>query len=115
MKHFKFDEFKCPCCGKATMRMEFCIRLDEAREVADTPFIINSAFRCPDHNWKVGGSLASSHIMGCAADLRTKNSTERYRILHALMKVGFKRIGIADTFIHVDMDPSKTANVIWTY
>jgi hypothetical protein len=31
------------------------------------------------------------------------------------MKAGFNRIGIADTFIHVDNDPGKAENVIWTY
>ena len=31
------------------------------------------------------------------------------------MQVGFNRIGIADTFIHVDDDKDKSQQVIWTY
>jgi len=31
------------------------------------------------------------------------------------MHVGFNRIGIADTFIHVDDDRNKACGVIWTY
>ena len=31
------------------------------------------------------------------------------------MAVGFNRIGIAGTFIHVDLDFDKSQNVIWTY
>ena len=29
--------------------------------------------------------------------------------------VGFTRIGIANSFIHVDLDFDKSQNVIWTY
>jgi hypothetical protein len=29
--------------------------------------------------------------------------------------VGFNRIGVANTFIHVDNDPSLPEDVIWTY
>jgi hypothetical protein len=33
----------------------------------------------------------------------------------ALIASGFTRIGIADTFIHVDNDPVKTPAVVWLY
>jgi hypothetical protein len=36
-------------------------------------------------------------------------------IVKALLEVGFKRIGIDDTFIHVDCDPTKDQNLIWVY
>ena len=39
----------------------------------------------------------------------------RFLVLDALLAVGFNRIGIADTFIHVDSDLDKSQNVIWTY
>jgi len=32
-----------------------------------------------------------------------------------LIMVGFTRFGIADTFIHVDLDLDKAQGVIWTY
>jgi len=32
-----------------------------------------------------------------------------------LLYVGFTRIGVADTFIHVDLDTNKQHNLIWTY
>jgi len=32
-----------------------------------------------------------------------------------LLEVGFTRIGIGNTFIHVDIDKDKSQNVIWTY
>ena len=60
-------------------------------------------------------SAKSSHLLGHAADISCTNSSQRHKIIKALLKVGFNRIGIADTFIHVDNDPNKPANVIWTY
>ena len=35
--------------------------------------------------------------------------------MKSLMKVGFNRIGVGNTFIHVDIDPEKPIDVIWTY
>jgi len=35
--------------------------------------------------------------------------------VNALLKAGFTRIGIASSFVHVDCDPTKPAQVIWTY
>ena len=78
------------------------------------PFVINSAYRSPDHPESIKNP-SSSHIKGLAVDIRTSDSRARYKVLNALMHVGFNRIGIADTFIHVDDDYEKSSNVIWTY
>ena len=97
------------------MDINFLAKLDKAREYADLPFIINSAYRSPEHNAKVGGKPGSSHIKGLAVDISAKDSRTRFLILDALFAVGFTRIGIADSFIHVDSDIDKSQNVIWTY
>jgi|TARA_B110001452_G_scaffold189190_1_gene159419 zinc D-Ala-D-Ala carboxypeptidase len=97
------------------MDVDFLAKLDEAREYANIPFIINSAYRSPEHNAKVGGKPGSSHIKGLAVDISAKDSRTRFLILDALFAVGFTRIGIADSFIHVDSDIDKSQNVIWTY
>jgi len=97
------------------MQPHFLLKLDEAREYAGIPFVINSAYRSPKHNKKVGGKPNSSHIKGLAVDIRCNTSRNRFIILDALIAVGFNRIGIADSFIHVDLDLSKSDNVIWTY
>ena len=97
------------------MDVDFLAKLDKAREYADLPFIINSAYRSPEHNAKVGGKPGSSHLKGLAVDISAKDSRTRFLILDALFAVGFTRIGIADSFIHVDSDIDKSQNVIWTY
>lgn len=100
-------------CGN--MDANFLSKLDKARNIADLPFKINSAYRSPKHNAKVGGSPNSSHLKGLAVDISCTDSRTRFIIVDALIKAGFNRIGIADTFIHVDLDLDKSNKVIWTY
>ena len=97
------------------MDKTFLLRLDEARERAWIPFVINSAYRTPEHNAKIGGKPNSSHLKGLAVDISVTNSRQRFIVLNDLLEVGFTRIGIADTFIHIDLDNEKSKEVIWTY
>ena len=99
---------------ETNMSKEFLFVLDEAREVSGIPFIINSAYRSPEHPLSIKNP-SSSHIKGLAVDIKATDSNTRFKIVQALITVGFTRIGIADTFIHVDLDLDKTQNVIWTY
>ena len=96
------------------MDVNFLAKLDEAREYAGIPFVINSAYRSPDHPLSIKNPT-SSHIKGLAVDIKAKDSTTRGLILDALRVVGFNRIGIAETFIHVDLDVEKSQNVTWLY
>ena len=96
------------------MDIDFLAKLDKAREYANIPFIINSAYRSPSHPESIKRPT-SSHIKGLAVDISAKDSRQRFLILDALIAVGFSRIGIAGTFIHVDLDLDKSQNVIWTY
>lgn len=100
-------------CGN--MNQEFLLKLDRAREVAQIPFKINSAYRTPEHNAKIGGKPNSSHLKGLAVDISATDSIQRFTILKALIDTGFNRIGIAKTFIHVDDDKSKSPEVVWLY
>jgi uncharacterized protein YcbK (DUF882 family) len=97
------------------MDADFLAKLDEAREYANIPFVINSAYRSPEHNARVGGKPTSSHLKGLAVDISAKDNSTRGIILDALRAIGFNRIGIAKTFIHVDMDTEKSQNVTWLY
>lgn len=115
LRYFIPEEFQCTCgCGKDVVD-ELKELLDRTRGLAGIPIFINSGARCIQQNEKVGGSKTSSHTKGLAADIRTKNSNERYKVLDALLSIGFTRIGIADSFIHIDIDTQKPQNVLWTY
>ena len=114
-KNFTDDEFKCPCCGKEEMDRGFVEKLQIARDIANTSFSINSGWRCQSHNQAVGGVQSSSHLTGHAADIKAENSQKRFAIIKSLTEAGFRRIGVAKTFVHVDDDANKTQGVMWLY
>ena len=97
------------------MNEDFLAKLDNARMIADIPFIINSAWRSVEHNEKVGGKPDSSHLKGLAVDIKCTNSVDRFKLYDILREVGFKRIGVGKTFIHVDIDKDKSPEVFWVY
>ena len=108
LRHFKYEEFTCKCgCEVNAISKPLVLMLDDARELAKIPFKINSGFRCVKHNKKVGGVKDSSHVKGLAVDIACDDEKQRFIMVSALLKIGFKRILIYDTFIHVDIDLEK--------
>ena len=117
MKYFEYEEFDSPDIQGSGQLMDpkLLNMIDEAREIYGKPIHVNSGYRTEAHNRKVGGVSSSSHLKGLAVDVACTKSDDRFKMLKALMKVGFNRIGVAGTFIHVDIDKDKSQNVIWTY
>ncbi len=99
----------------AGLKPELVKLLDDARHIAGIPFKLNSGFRTPEQNKKVGGVKDSSHMSGKAVDIACTSDSNRHKIVTALLTVGFNRIGVAKTFIHADCDSTKSSNVIWLY
>ena len=61
-----------------------CTWLEVLREKASQPIIINSGYRSPQLNRKVGGAPTSNHLTGCAVDIRT-NGMEQAREYAAIL------------------------------
>jgi uncharacterized protein YcbK (DUF882 family) len=113
MKYFKPEEFLCRCgCGDMKMDQSFVEMLDAAREKAGIPFVISSGKRCPKHNKEVN-STSTNHTLGVASDIRCIDGPSRFKIIKALIEVGFSRIGVAKTFIHCDTNTLPSS--IWFY
>jgi|LGOV01.1.fsa_nt_gb hypothetical protein len=121
MNYFTEEELSCKCgCGISNFSDRTLDKLNQARHIAETPFVVSSACRCESHNANVGGERFSSHIASekvscCAMDIVVTTSKERFAIISSLTKVGFNRIGIRKDFIHVDDDIDKISNVTWVY
>jgi zinc D-Ala-D-Ala carboxypeptidase len=121
-KNFNYSEFDSPLQEGSGQLMsdELIGMLDAARDLAGVPFKITSGFRIEadiERLRKAGYKVSStsSHLKGLAADIACTSSADRFNMLDALLSVGFSRIGIADTFIHVDIDLDKPIYSIWTY
>ena len=117
MRNFNINEFDSPDVKGSGEKMDSCFleMLDKARDYAGIAFSINSGYRTKAHNLKVGGVNSSSHTRGLAVDIACNESRARFIIVSALKDAGFTRIGISNSFIHVDSDSDKAQNVIWTY
>lgn len=111
-------EFKCGCgkCGKGMddMSETLLAMLDLLREKVKEPLIINSSIRCPEYNASLrNSSLNSAHLRGLAVDLRCKDNALRCKIVENAFAVGFRRIEIGPTWVHLDIDDTKPQDVLW--
>ncbi len=121
MKYFNEKEFRSPDEPNNPVVIDklFMELLNITRELYGKAITINSGYRTPGHNKKVGGASKSSHLLRsvCAADLRIQSGLDRKRLLCSLLKAEsqiqaeyptfYIRLGFGNTFIHVDSDASK--------
>lgn len=122
-KYFKLSEFDSPDekGSGSKMSTEFLCLLDEAREISGIPFKINSGYRTKAYQKELTkrgyktSKTTSPHEKGLAADISVTNTSSRWIVINSLLLVGFTRLGIADTFIHVDLDTERSQEVVWTY
>lgn len=105
MKYFKVKEFTCKCCGKIPAEAQKKVAilvdnlLDPAREVLGYPVYVNSGYRCPKNNERVGGVRNSQHRLGEAADLHCKDNKA---LIEVIKQIGdFDQLIIYRTFVHV--------------
>jgi len=121
-KYFKSSEFDSPDepGSGENMKDEFVELLNDARQIAQVSFRITSGYRTQAHHDDLGRrgyktAKRSAHLEGYAADIACNDSAKRWLIINSLLLVGFNRIGIGATFIHVDNSPNKKPNCVWTY
>jgi len=114
-KNFDRAEFACRCgCGFDDIKQHHVIMLQLVRDDVG-PLHINSGCRCLKHNMAVDGVPNSAHMRGEASDVSCTDAEQRYKIVRAALKVGFTRIGVGKTFVHLDKDPFLPQPRIWTY
>ncbi|WP_339625497.1 D-Ala-D-Ala carboxypeptidase family metallohydrolase [uncultured Winogradskyella sp.] len=113
-----FDSPDLPGSGNCMDRqLIFMLQQLEARTGYPIFNWINSGARSPSHNSKVGGVSNSSHKMPTckAVDIKASTTFIRNHLVSVARDVGFKRIGVGRTFVHLDTDNLKSQYVAWGY
>jgi len=105
MKYFTMNEFQCRdgCEMPAEVRINIKALvehvLDPVREQLGKPIYVNSGYRCPRHNLKVGGAVNSQHMKGEAADIRCDDNETLRRLIKE--QGVFDQMIIYPGFLHV--------------
>lgn len=114
-RYFSSKEFVCHCgCGNNKVTPKLVNILDNMRELIG-PITITSGCRCKEWNNKQGGAENSAHLTGKAADIKINSSRGRFNVLFAAFDEGVHRIGIAKSFVHIDVDETLAQDVVWLY
>lgn len=131
-QHFDIvkDAMACPCgCGFGSKVEDFDLMLmdylDKLREMWKKPLRLTSSARCIAHNEVIGGESNSAHMPDQNGHCRAvdvsliSGSYDRKQFVMDATEVGFKRIGIAKTFVHIDVAADsglpKLPDGWWTY
>ena len=89
--------------GSILMSCNALDRLQRVRDELGVPMLITSAYRDPEHNRRVGGAMASQHMLGKAFDIRVDN-IDPAKLISVAISHGFRGIGTypAQGFVHID-------------
>ena len=91
---------------------KLAMNLQRLRNYLNAPIKVNSGYRSPQHNKKIGGALNSFHVKGMAADIVVQGYTPQqvFDAIEVLQERGEMIIGglkAYDTFVHFDIRNHK--------
>ena len=109
-KNFRVREFRCRDGSDVIfVDTDLVDVLQKIRDHFGVAITINSAYRTPTYNKKVGGSTYSQHQYGTAADIVVKDvkPSEVAAYAESIMP-NYGGVGRYATFTHVDVRPDKS-------
>ena len=105
-KNFKVKEFRCKDgSDKILVSPETVKILQAVRDYFGKTVHINSAYRTPAYNKKVGGASASQHVKGTACDIRVDGVPPEAVAAYLEAKFPISGIGLYNRtshFVHID-------------
>ena len=104
--HFAPRELASRGDGSVKTRIAAGDMLERLRRLIGRPLIVNSAYRDPLHNARVGGAPLSRHKVGDAFDIALLG-LNRFELAAAAAEAGFTGMGKYQTFLHVDARPGR--------
>jgi|TARA_R100001460_G_scaffold21717_2_gene44241 uncharacterized protein YcbK (DUF882 family) len=121
-KNFSKSEFMSKCGADMPEEVYHNVvkvanQLQYLRDYLNKPIKVNSAYRSPEHNAKVGGVPKSQHLLGKAADIVVKDMPTDilYQYIEDAISNGEMLqggLGLYDTFVHYDIRGTKAR---WDY
>lgn len=107
--HFKVKEFACKDGSDAVLvAPRLVMVLQTIRDHFGTAVTINSGYRTPQYNAKVGGVAHSQHCYGTAADITVKGQTPAAVAAYAReLMPDWGGVGVYDSFCHIDVREAK--------
>lgn len=121
-KNFKASEFACKHCGENKVSQILIEMCQKVRDKLGIPVRINSGYRCPVHNAKVGGVKNSYHTQGLAADLSCSDGEGViWAVVQELYKddkefhdnLGYAIRYMRRHFVHIDIGPKRSSGNIF--
>lgn len=108
--NFKVKEFACKDNSDVIfIAPELIELLQKIRTHFGKAVNINSAYRTPTYNKKVGGATYSQHLYGMAADIRINGVSPKDIAAYAeTLLNGTGGIGIYSNFVHIDVRKEKS-------
>jgi uncharacterized protein YcbK (DUF882 family) len=87
---------------------ELAENLQKVRDLLGEPVHINSGYRSPAHNERIGGVPNSQHVKGKAADVSMRNFTAKdlVKVFERLINEGALKeggLGLYNGFVHYDI------------
>lgn len=109
-ENFKVKEFACKDGSDVVfVAPELVEVLQKIRSHFGKPLTINSAYRTPSYNKKVGGATYSQHLYGTAADIKVSGVAPKDIAAYAeTLLTNTGGIGIYSHFVHVDVRRQKS-------
>ncbi len=121
-KDFSVREFRCKDgSDKILISPETVKILQSVRDYFGRPVKINSAYRTPAYNKKVGGVSSSQHVKGTACDIAVEGVPPKAVAAYLEAMFPDSGIGLYGTFVHIDTRGRKSywkdtgSNVVSTF
>ena len=107
--HFKVKEFACKDGSDAVLvAPRLVMVLQSIRSHFGAAVTINSGYRTPQYNTKVGGVAHSQHCYGTAADITVKGQKPAAVAAYARQIMpDWGGVGVYDSFCHIDVREAK--------
>lgn len=113
-RNFTPKELACRGDNNLAIHKASMDRLQRLRDILGKPLVVNSGYRSPTYNNRIGGAKASQHMRATAYDISMKNHDPAV-FEAAARKAGFTGFGFyqRSNFIHIDTGRARSWGKRW--